>query len=134
MKSNFFSHELLKWKTGQANYFQTHGLITPKVAAYTVAPTRAGGGTECNYSGYARVSLASKFGAPASLEVASNTLISLATPSATPSGNPSVVALAIFDSDTVPNFLDFELLVNPVPIIANVPLQFGAADFVIQEL
>lgn len=131
-KSNFFSHEILKWLTGQANYLDD-GLITPKAALYQVAPTSAGGGTECSYSGYARVSLASKFGSPGSKEVASNALITFATPSATPSGSPSAVAVGIFDSAGTPNFLTFELLANSIPIVAGTPLQFAASDFIIQE-
>ena len=103
-------NELLKWCTGQSNLL-TAGTPTPYAALFTVAPTDTGGGTEVSGGSYARVSIVSKFAAPASGQVSNSGIVSW--PAATADWG-LIVAYGLFTASTGTAFrLRWALL--PVP-------------------
>lgn len=113
--TDYMEHELLKWQTGQANALDD-GLITPYIGAFTAAPSDSTAGTEASYAGYARVSAASKWAAPASSQVASNAQVLFAAN--TSGSSVTIVALGLFNASTSGNLLRYQVLDTPL-IVAN---------------
>ena len=75
------------------------------LAAYTVTPTDAGGGTECSGTGYVRkqVTPATDFAAAGSRAITNTAAVTFATAGA--GGWGTVVAIGAFDADVAGNFL-----------------------------
>ena len=93
--SDFLENELLDHAFRNASYTPA---TTVYAAAYTVAPTDAGGGTEvANSNGYQRTAIT--FGTPAASGAITNTA-AVTFPSASGGNWGSVVAIGIFDSQT----------------------------------
>ncbi len=98
---------------------QAHtGAATVYAALYTAAPTDAGGGTECAYSGYARVAIT--FGAPSGGASANtNTVTFVAVAGST----QTVVAIGIFDASTAGNLLIWDTLASSVVYnVSDIPI------------
>ena len=101
--SDFLELEVLDHVFGAAAYSAP---ATVYFAAFTVAPTDAGGGTECTGGSYARKSQtnnATTF--PAAAAGAKSNGIDIVFVTATSPGWGTVVAVAIFDDPTAGNML-----------------------------
>lgn len=109
-KSDFLELELLDHVLGSVAYSAP---ATVYIALYTVAPTDAGGGTECTNGNYARKSVTNN---KDNWTVAASGALSNKTEITFVEANASwglVVAFGIFDSDTGDNLLYWaDLTVN----------------------
>lgn len=109
---------------------QSHtGAATVYAALFTAAPTDAGGGTECAYSGYARQAIA--FSAPSGGATANSGTVTF--PAAAGSSQ-TVVAIGIFDAPSGGNLLIWDTLsssvtynVSDIPIFAASGVTFTVA-------
>lgn len=99
-KTTYLANKVLGHTLGIASYT----MPTCYLALFTVAPTISGGGTEDNYTGYARVALSGLMGTPSS-ESVSNT--SAVTFGADTSGTNTEVDFGVFDASTAGNLLWF---------------------------
>lgn len=98
------------------------------VALYTVAPTDAGGGTECTYTGYARVAVArSGSGWTISGNNASNT--SAITFGECTAGSETAVAAAILTASSGGDMIAWGDLSSNIAISAGVIPEIPAGDF-----
>lgn len=98
---------------------QSHtGAATVYAALFTAAPTDAGGGTECAYSGYARVAIT--FGAPSGGVIANSGTVTF---TAVAGSSQTVVAIAIFDASTSGNQLAQKTLSSSITYnIGDIPI------------
>ncbi|MBP9118584.1 MAG: hypothetical protein KBF58_10945 [Methyloversatilis sp.] len=98
---------------------QSHtGAATVYAALFTAAPTDAGGGTECAYSGYARVAIT--FGAPSGGVIANSGTVTF---TAAAGSSQTVVAIAIFDASTSGNQLAQKTLSSSITYnIGDIPI------------
>jgi len=106
-------------------------VATVYVALYTVAPTRAGGGTEVAGGSYSRT--AATFGAPsgsAPTEVANTGAVTF--PTATASWG-TVVAFGILDASVAGNLLYFNNLTASKTIDSGDTASFAVGDLVATE-
>ena len=108
--------------------FRNTALTSPTTvyaAAYTVAPTDAGGGTEVTGNGYTRVAIT--FGAPSPAGVMTN---SSATTFPTASGGNwgDIIAIGVFDASTAGNLLAWDG-VTSTTINDGDTLEVAAGDF-----
>lgn len=100
---------------------QSHtGAATIYAALFTAAPTDAGGGTECSYSGYTREAIT--FSAPSGGAIANSGTVTF---DAAAGSSQTVVAIGIFDASTSGNLLAWKTLsssitynVGDIPIIS----------------
>lgn len=99
--SDFLENELLDHVFRNSAYTQP---TTVYAAAYTAAPTDAGGGTEVTGGSYARTAIT--FGTAASGGTISNTA-AVTFPQATASWG-TIVAIGIFDASTAGNLLAWD--------------------------
>jgi hypothetical protein len=94
------------------------GAGTIYLALFTAAPTDAGGGTECSYSGYARQSIA--FSAPSGGAIANSGTVTF--PAAAGS-TQTVVAIGIFDASTSGNLLAWKTLASSIAYaVGDIPI------------
>lgn len=112
-KSNFLELELLDHVVGAAVYTAPANLF---FGLFTVAPTDAGGGTECSAGNYARVSMANNltnFPAASGGNKSNNVAVTFAQANADWAGLATpVVAFGIFDAITAGNLLYWGWLGN----------------------
>ena len=99
--TTYLGNKLLDHAIGKTAYV----LPAPYVALFTVAPTIAGGGTECLYTGYTRISAPALFGAAASLSSTNTSAIIF--PAKTAGTDETVAYWATFDASTAGNMLEF---------------------------
>jgi hypothetical protein len=85
------------------------------LALFTANPTAAGGGTECSYSGYARISFgatpSTAWVAPSSNVTSNPAILSFA---AIAGGPITITGVAIKDALTVGNFYLWKALASPI--------------------
>jgi hypothetical protein len=115
--SHYLETALQNWLRGGAFPAPPGSLY---IALYTVAPTDAGGGTECSYSGYARQLLTLGSSTPGTTGeqcANTNTLLYPANAAAM-----SVVAAAIFDASSGGNMLKWATC--SISLAAGQPLTF----------
>lgn len=123
--SDFLELEVLDHVFGAATYTAPATLY---VAAYTAAPTDAGGGTEATGGSYARVAVtnnATNFPAASAGAKANGTAITF--PTATASWG-TIVAAAILDAATAGNFLGWCDLAVSKAVGSGDTLQFAVGD------
>jgi hypothetical protein len=101
---------------------------TVYLAAYTVPPTSAGGGTEVSGGSYVRQTVT--FAAPSGGQVVNDAEVLY--PIATLDWG-TIVAVGIFDAAVAGNFLRFTSLGTPKIINATDQLRFPAGTLVINE-
>lgn len=125
-KSDFLENELLDHVLGNAAYSAP---ATVYIALYTVAPTDAGGGTECTGGSYARKAVTNNdtnWPAASSGAKANGTTITFATATA---NWGTVVAFSIMDAASAGNLLYWATLT------ANKDVDNGdTAEFAVGEL
>lgn len=104
------------------------GAGTLYLALFTAAPTDAGGGTECSYSGYARQTIA--FGAPSGGAIANT---GTSTFPAAAGSTQTVVAFAVFDASTSGNMLIWKTLSSSIAYaVGDIPIfQPGGVTFTV---
>ena len=134
--SDYLENKVIDWLfrgqafTPPANMF---------VAAFTAAPTDAGGGTEVSGGAYARVSYASTLANWAGTQAAASTVASTGTGGQTSNNNAivfptasanwgTVVAVALFDASTAGNMLCWANLTSSKTVNSGDTLQFLAAQ------
>lgn len=113
-------NETLKLYTGQSNTIGT--AITPYIMLYTVAPTAAGGGTECPDSNYARQSAAGKFAAPTTGTVTSNADVVFPALAA----QRTIVAAGLIDASSGGTLRHFQVFGSPIVVPAGAQPRFRA--------
>lgn len=98
---------------------QSHtGAGTIYAALFTAAPTDAGGGTECAYSGYARQAIA--FAAPSGGAIANSGTVTFP---AVAGSSQTVVAIGIFDALSGGNLLAHKTLSSSVAYaVSDIPI------------
>ena len=109
---------------------QSHtGAATVYAAFFTAAPTDAGGGTECAYSGYARQAIT--FSAPSGGAIANSGTVTFPVVAGS---TQTLVAIAIFDALTSGNQLAQKTLASSItcnvgdfPIISPSGVTFTTA-------
>ncbi len=131
-KSDYLENKLLDHMLGGATYSQPADVW---VGLYTVAPTDAGGGTECSGGSYARVQVPNESGdsnwdAAASGAKANTNDITF--PEAT-GDRGEVVAFGIFDADSAGNLLYWGDLTANKTINTGDTAKFAAGDIDITE-
>lgn len=103
--STYLANKLLDHSLGRTAY----SMPTTYLALYTVAPTAAGGGTECAYTGYARQALGT--GGSSELDAAASGATTNAGeiifPTKTAGADETVVAFGILDASAAGNLLHF---------------------------
>lgn len=129
-KSNYLENALLDHVYGSDDYTPA---ATHYVAAYTAAPTDAGGGTEVTGGAYARVAVTNNAtNWPAATGGVKENGTAVTFPEATASWG-EIVAAAVFDASTGGNMLNWgDLAVNKVIGVGDT-LRFDPGDIVITE-
>lgn len=124
--SDYLENELLDHVFGAAAYTAPGTLY---FAAYTVAPTDAGGGTEATGGSYARVAVtnnATNFPAASGGAKANGTAITWTT--ATGSWGGNVVAIGVLDAATAGNLICWDTITS-TPIGSGDTLEIATGDF-----
>jgi hypothetical protein len=123
--ADYAANKVLDHITGKTSFTKP----TAYLALFTVAPTNAGGGTECVYGGYARkITAGADWNAAASRSVANAG--SLAFPQCT-SGGETAVAAALFDAASAGNMLAWGVLTASRAIVVNDTPTFAAGVIVL---
>jgi hypothetical protein len=92
--------DLLKLITGQATTIFTSTPITPYLALFTAAPSDSAAGTEATGGGYARISSAGAWGAPAAGQVQNSAQVNFAAFTGAVSAGSPFVAFAVMTALT----------------------------------
>lgn len=120
--STYLANALLNHVRGGATYTPPTNLY---IAAYTAAPTKAGGGTEVAGNGYIRVTI--PYGAASDGLMENSAIVAFAAASGGNWGD--IVAYGVFDAISGGNFLGFATLDNsPVTINDGDILRFPIGD------
>lgn len=130
MKSNEYRSKTIDKMLGGTNYTPP---ATVWMALYTVAPTEAGGGTECSGGSYARVSItndATAFPAASDGEKANGTAITFPTATA-PWG--TVVAWGLHQHATNDDLVVWGLLDDPEVVEDTDTKSFGVGTLQFSE-
>lgn len=104
------------------------------VALYTAAPSDTGGGTEANYTGYARVAVA-RSGAGWTVSGTSPTQVvnaSAVTFGACTAGSNTITHFGLFDASTSGNLLVYGALSASLSVSAGITPQFASGQLNIQ--
>jgi hypothetical protein len=129
-KSNYLENALLDHVLGGGDYTRP---ATVYAALFTVAPTDAGGGTECSGNNYSRVAItnnATNF--PAASSGAKSNGTAIVFPTASGSWG-TVVALGIFDASSSGNLLYWADLTASKSVGANDRVEIAVGDLDITE-
>lgn len=122
--STYLQQEVLDHIVGKTAYT----MPTAYIALYTAAPTDAGGGTEANYTGYARKATAGSDWAAASGTLATNATV-LAFPACT-GGSNTITHFGLFDAGSGGNLLLWGALTASLAVSAGITpeIAIGALD------
>jgi hypothetical protein len=100
-KADAFENEVLKIATGQSSALTgISGTITPYLALFTGSLSGDTPGTEATGGGYARITTASKWGAPSGGSVSNNATITFAQFSGSVSAGAAFTHFGLFDAVT----------------------------------
>ena len=122
-KTNYAEQKVLDIMHG--NQAWTPG-VDSVLALFTITPGEPGGGTEANYAGYARVTVANNLTTWPSANPKLNG-IEFVFPQATGDQAGNVVAVAVFESAGV-NMIDYATLAVPKPVFAGDTPRFPAGS------
>ena len=129
-KSDYLENKVLDHVLGGADYTRP---ATVYVALYTVAPTDAGGGTECTGGSYARKDVTNNVtNFPAASSGAKSNGVEIAFVQATASWG-TVVAFGIFDAVTAGNLLYWATVTTNKTIDNGDTAKFAVGDLDITE-
>jgi hypothetical protein len=101
------------------------------LALYTVAPGEAGGGTEANYAGYARATVANDLTTWPSANPKVNG-IEIAFPTASGDQTGNIVAVGLFEAAGA-NMIAYAALTTPKPVLAGDTPRFPASSLSFSE-
>lgn len=125
-KTYAFAQDILQHIIDEATYTAPATLY---VALFTEAPTRSGGGTEVDGTGYARQAIT--FSSPtAQAEMSNDGAITF--PEAQADWG-TIVAFAVFDADTSGNMLGYDYLTQSREVLTGDTLYFASGNLVWNE-
>jgi len=127
-KTNYAEQKVLDLMMG--NQAWTPG-TNSVLALYTVAPGEAGGGTEANYAGYARKTVANDLSTWPSANPKVNGA-ELAFPTATGDQSGNIVGVGLFESAGV-NMIAYSTLSVPKPVLVGDTPRFPAGSLSFSE-
>src|SRR5215203_1842690 len=131
-KTNYERNRVLDGRYGGGTYTKP---VTVYCSIFTTLPTVSTGGTETNYSGFARVAKtnnSTNFPNAVAGNKSNGTKVTFAERAAG-GGDPTIVGFGWYDADVAGNLLDFAPLTTPKVIGVGDTPEFGIGQLVWQE-
>ena len=127
-KTDFAELKVLDLLLGNQSYAPGANSV---LALYTVSPGETGGGTEANYTSYARATVTNNLTTWPSANPKSNGIV-ISFPKATGDQSGNIVAVAVFDNGGT-NMLAYATLTTPKPVLNGDTPSFAIGALVFTE-